>query len=287
MKIALLIHVHSNPKQVERLVSTLRHPSVDIFINVDAKADICEFEGLLTDVHFIKNRVEVYWGRFSQVQQILNSFQEIIEVKQSYSHVLFISGSDYPIQPIDEISSFLAKNTNKNYIDYHKLGDDEWSRLMKRRYEYWFFLDSKDPRSKPLVKKILKKIGFKRKYPLPEVYYGSCWFCLTSNVIEYLLLYTKQNPKVVSFFEHSGCSDELYIQSVLFNSSLSESFVNEAYRYYDWTTKGKSPKILTKADFNQIKISNKWFARKLDLNQDIELFEMLDQCNQSKKGENE
>lgn len=279
MKIALLIHVHTNPEQVSRLVSRLRHDNVDIYINVDAKIDICEFKDKVSDVYFIENRVEVVWGRFSQVQQILNSFEEIANKQETYSHILFISGLDYPIKPISEIIQEVRNNIEKSYIDYHQLKDDDWSVLMKKRYEYWHFLPSSDLRSNGLVRKILLKLGFKRKYPFHNVYYGSCWFCLSLEAVKYLLDYTSNNSKVVDFFKYTGCSDELYIQSVLLNSSLKDKMINNIHRYFDWGDKGKSPKILTESDYSNIVQSDAWFARKLDSKVDTKLFDMLDQLN--------
>lgn len=277
MKTALLIHVHTNPNQVQRLVSRLRHVDVDIYVNVDAKVDIKEFEDKVSDVTFIRNRVEVKWGRFSQVQQILNSFTEITQSGKAYSHILFISGQDYPIKPVDEIVNFLRNNKQKSFIDYHELGNDKWSNLMKKRYEYWFFLNENDIRNNKFVRKGLKALGFKRKYPFSTVYYGSCWFCLNMETVNYLLNFTEKNTETVDFFKHSGCSDELYIQSVLLNSPLKENFVNEIYRYFDWSAAGKSPKILTIKDYASIEKSNAWFARKLDLNVDPFLFDKLDE----------
>lgn len=288
MKVALLIHVHTNPVQVGRLVSRLRHEDVDIYINVDAKVDIEQFENEIGDsAVFLQNRVEVRWGRFSQVQQILNSFEEIISKDRGYSHILFISGLDYPVQPIGKIVEYLNKNTDKSFIDYHILKDDEWSKLMKKRYEYWYFLPEKDIRNNIWVKRILQRIGFKRKYPFSEVYYGSCWFCLTTEVVKYLLNYTKRNPRVVNFFKNSGCSDELYIQSVLLNSPLKENLVNEIFRYFDWSAAGKSPKILTMEDYPSIEKSGAWFARKLDMNVDAGLFDELDKKTLFQKDERE
>jgi len=279
MKIALLIHVHINPDQVARLVSRMRHNDVDIYLNVDAKVDIDEFKVKTQGANFLSNRVDVRWGRFSQVQQILNSFEEISDTRIPYSHILFISGQDYPLIPIDNIISILQNNLDKSFIDFHKLGNDEWSKLMKKRYEYWFFLPENDMRNHELIKKILIKLGFKRRYPFKDTYYGSCWFCLSMNAVKYLLEYTNNHPKVVNFFKHSGCSDELYIQSVLLNSPLKDSLINKIYRYFDWSDKGKSPKILTKDDLPKIQKSEAWFARKLDLNTDIEIFDLLDKQN--------
>lgn len=279
MKIAILIHAHTNPDQLIRLVKHLKDKDIDIFINVDGKVNIELFKENIENVYFLNNRVEVVWGRFSQLQQILNSFNEIVDTKISYSHILFISGLDYPIIPMSQIVTFLQSNQLKSYIDYFKLGDDSWSNLMKKRFEYWFFLPENDIRNNHIVKKILQKLGFKRKYPFEEVYYGSCWFTLSIEAVKYIIDYTEKNPKTIEFFKHTGCSDELYIQSVLLNSPLKKDMINEIYRFFDWGDKGKSPKILTSEDFPKIESSNAWFARKLDINIDSDLMDKLDQLN--------
>ena len=278
MKIALLIHAHTNPKQVARLVSRLLCDDVDIYINVDGKADILPYKDMIREAIFLKNRVEVVWGRFSQVQQILNSFSEILSSEQNYSHILFISEQDYPVLPINDIVQKHRDKVTNNFISYYKLGNDNWSLLMKKRYEYWHFLPNRDLRNNKYVKKLFRKLGFKRKYPFVEAYYGACWFSLTLDCVKYLLKFTNENPHVVKFFQHSGCADELYIQSVLLNSNMKDNMINNIYRYFDWGDNGKSPKILTKSDFPLIKDSDAWFARKVD-GKDIELLDLLDQIN--------
>lgn len=279
MKIAILIHAHIYPEQVARLVSRIVHEDIDIYINVDAKVDIGAFKNQIHNVYFLRNRVEVVWGRFSQTQQILNSFEEILSRSDNYSHILFISGQDYLVQPIGRIVEFLSQRTDKSFIDYHLLGDDDWSKLMKKRYEYWYFLPKYDIRRNEYIKKLLIKIGFKRHYPFPKPYYGSCWFCLTSEVAKYLVNFTNSNKRVVRFFEHSGCSDELYIQSVLMNSELKDKLDKEIYRFFDWSNHGKSPKILIEDDFDAIKVSGAWFARKVDGNINSRILDLLDEIN--------
>ncbi|SHF28774.1 beta-1,6-N-acetylglucosaminyltransferase [Dysgonomonas macrotermitis] len=282
MRIAILIHIHTNVDQVMRLVNKLQHPDADVYINVDAKVAIKPFEESIDKAYFLRNRVEVTWGRFSQVQQILNSFAEIISLGKDYSHILFISGQDYPVMPINKVIEQHQRNPENSFISHFKLGNDDWSLLMRKRYEYWQFLPTNDIRNNKYVKKILLKLGYKRKYPFPDAYYGACWFSLTIESIKYLLNYTENNPHVVSFFHQTGCADELYVQSVLLNSPLKCKMINEIYRYFDWNDKGKSPRILTKEDFNTIKNSNAWFARKVDSRIDSDLLDLLDTINVEK-----
>lgn len=279
MKQAILIHVHKDVGQVKRLVSRLQHPCIDLFINVDAKVDISDFQSKIPNVTYIKNRVEVVWGRFSQVQQILNSFQEIADSEINYSHITFISGQDYPIKPIDEIYNFLKEHPQNSFIDYHlidKNKNDDWSKVIHKRFEYWHFLPQNDIRNNEFVKKVLQKIGFKRKYPTFEVYYGSCWFSLTLEAVKYILHFINENPSFIKFNQHTGCADELFFQSILLDSPLKDSFINNNYRYIDWSDNGKSPKELTTSDFDMIRDSGAWFARKISPEKDSTIIDLLD-----------
>lgn len=276
MKIAILIHAHKDAALLKRLVERLKHPLADVYINVDAKADITSFRAVLEDVVFLENRVDVVWGKFSQVQQILNSYDEISRKNIDYSHILFISGQDYPVINIETVVRSLLSNADKSYLDYHQLGTDPWFLLMKKRYEYWHFLPKYDIRSSNYVKKILVKLGFKRKYPIQPVYYGSCWMCLNWEAVTYVLNYTRNNPAFVRFNEQTACADELYFQSILVNSPLKTSLENNIHRYIDWSDQGKRPKTLTMDDLEKIKSSDAWFARKVDPDVDADLMDELD-----------
>lgn len=286
MKVAILIHVHRDPQQLIRLVDRLLHPNVDIYVNVDAKANRADFRCVVNEkVFFIENSIEVTWGRFSQVQQILNSFQEIQDSKNNYSHIIFISGQDYPIKLIDRIVQFLKENEGKSFIDYHLVSKDkkdEWRNVIHRRFEYWYFLPANDIRSKEFVRKIYRLLGYKRKYPTDEIYYGACWFTLTSDAVSYILNYVQSNPSIIKFFQHTGCADELFFQSILLNSPLSEKMINNHYRYIDWEKGGNRPKDLTIADYDKIKESEAWFVRKINPQIDKSLVDLLDELAESK-----
>ena len=58
MQLAYLILVHSNPSQLEKLVSKLIHPNIDIYIHIDLKVPMSNFEVLANkqQVYFINNQ---------------------------------------------------------------------------------------------------------------------------------------------------------------------------------------------------------------------------------------
>ena len=74
MNIAYLIAAHDNPKVVKQQVALLKADNVSFHIHVDAKTPIEPFENELKgedSLWFITDRVNVYWGDFSQVEATL------------------------------------------------------------------------------------------------------------------------------------------------------------------------------------------------------------------------
>ena len=53
MKLAHLILAHNNPMQLERLVKRLSHPDADVYIHLDSKTDVADFNHI--------NGVSVTW----------------------------------------------------------------------------------------------------------------------------------------------------------------------------------------------------------------------------------
>lgn len=66
MNIAYLISAYKDPQHLRRLIDVLTYDkkAVQCFVHVDAKVDIAPFEQLCTqsNVHFIKNRINIQWG---------------------------------------------------------------------------------------------------------------------------------------------------------------------------------------------------------------------------------
>ena len=65
MRLAHLILAHNNPQQLERLVKRLNHADADVYIHLDAKAPIAEYETIkdLPNTFFVKKRINVVWGK--------------------------------------------------------------------------------------------------------------------------------------------------------------------------------------------------------------------------------
>jgi Core-2/I-Branching enzyme len=277
MKIAHLIAVHKNPLQVKRLVDQLLTKDCDIYIHIDKKIDIDSFKAVLSDqrVYFISNRIAVNWGGYSQVKATIVSIKQILENRQTYDYINFISGQDYPIKPLDQFYDYLQLNIGNEYLEYiHAEEKVEETRLRIYKYNFNDF----NFKGKYVLQKILNKILPDRKFPILEykMVVKSNWFTITPECAKYVLDFLDQNPKVVSFFKYGWGVDEFVFQTITYNSYLKDRIVNNNLRYIDWSAQLPSPKTLDHSDIEKLSTSDKFFARKFDVNVDSKILDMLD-----------
>ena len=95
-------------------------------------------------------------------------------------------------------------------------------------------------------------------------------------MVQYLLDFLESHPELDRFWRYTWGSDEFFIHTVMMNSSYKKDIIRESGRYIDWSQGGANPKILTKEDFEDLKNSDKLFARKFDMSIDTEILDLLD-----------
>ncbi len=120
----------------------------------------------------------------------------------------------------------------------------------------------------------------KRKFPLPYDLYGSSdgsWWTMTADCAAYLVRFMDEHPHLRFFSIFTWGSDEFLIATILLNSPLKASIINENYRYIDWSEGAANPKTLTTQDFNRLAQAHKLFARKFDTALDTKILDLIDQ----------
>lgn len=276
MKIAHLILVHAAPDQVKRLVDSLQHPDVDIYLSIDLKTEINPFLIFekYKNVYFIKNRIKNYWGDYSLVKSTLIGFEEILSSGKTYDHVNFLSGSDYPLQSPENFMSFLKDNPDTAFMEYYNI-KDVWQEAITRieTYDLGYY----KIKGIYLFQQVVNFFLPKRTLPYQMEAVGrSQWFTLPIACVQYIVEYMRTHSKIERYFKFVWGSDEIIFQTILYNSPLKKMMKNDNLRYIDWTEKGVSPKLLTLADKNKLRDSGKFFARKFNMDVDAEILEYID-----------
>ena len=252
MKIAYCIICHKNNNILRTTIEVLSKRD-DIFIHVDKKSDISEFNEYKGIVNFTSERYDVKWGDFSQVECMINFLK--ITSRKNYDYICLLSGDDLPIKPVEEISEFFNKHKGYEFIGIQKeFNSEELINRVKRVHNNWYFKKNKSKFSK-LIIKIQNKYNLfmvnELYEKLPKLYKGPQWFCITNKLSNYILDNTNFKKKIYKLNEYKDDN-------------------RMALRYIDWQSGPEYPKILSEIDLDNIKFNNDIiFARKF--NDDIDI----------------
>lgn len=276
LKLAHLILAHANPRQLERLVNRLEHAAADIYVHLDAKSNFKEFEYLQTqfNVRFVSKRTPVCWGTYSLVQATLDGMDEILKSGVSYSHINLLSAQDYPLKSADDIHAFFQQNIGKSFMDSPVIGE-EWKDGVYR-VENFNFGDYKFP-GHYLLQYLVNVSRIKKKTPFGLKPYGrSQWLTITPQCADYVINYLYLYPNVKRYFRMSFAPDEFIFQTILGNSCLRDTLVNDNLRYIDFPSGNLHPTTLTVADAATLTTCGKLYARKFNAQVDGVILNYLD-----------
>jgi hypothetical protein len=254
VRIAYIISAYKLPGQLIRLVARLQGPGRSFYIHVDENAPAQVFgrmvEGLALhdDVGFL-SRHACRWGDFGHVRATLKGLAAIEESGRDPDYVVLLTGQDYPIKANRFINDHLARHAGRSFMNH-----------------------------RPLPVQGLDQGGYERlpgrdvPYGLP-VYFGSGYWCLHRVAVRYIAEFLRTHPTFIPFFERVRVPDEMFFQTILLNSPLRDTIVNDDLRFIKWP----GPKVLTEADWDEIRTAPDLFARKFDREQDAAIMDHIDQ----------
>lgn len=270
-KQAICIQCHKNPRQINFLVDSFPEEFFDFFIHVDRKSDIIKHISRKKNVYFA-NRVDVRWGRFSQVEATLELFK--MASNNGYSYIHLISGEDCLIKNAKYFLDVFSENNKNEYIQSNILpGDCTWSWGGVDRFSCWYpqwiiqrpahkfyrFLRL-SYREFIMRTKFLKR----RKYPVNNFYGGSSWFSITGHCVRWMMEYLEMHEQYITFFKHGICSDEVFFSTLIRESPYANNIANDPLRFMIWdNTFSGGPKELDSSDISKMKETNCIFARKV------------------------
>jgi hypothetical protein len=278
VKIAYLIRAHYAPAQLGRLVDRLDSENAAFFIHISARTSggthskMREAVGERANVQWVE-RVPTYYAGFSLVRSTLVGLRAIAAAEPT-SHTVILSGQDYPARGTPEIEKFFQQSQGKSFVEHFALPaahkwPGEHGGLDRIRYRYFERVNYKT--------RTLRLPILRRRFPRGlQPYGGGAWCALSHDAVRYIASFAEQKPDVVNFFRHVKIPDEIFMHTVLLNSPLRDSVVDQDVHYIDWSHGGAHPKTLGTEDYDKIVESGKLFARKFDVRYDTKVLDMLD-----------
>jgi hypothetical protein len=288
--VAYIVLAHKLPGQLARLVTRLRHPGDLVLVHVDAKADLAPFETALRDAGLTgpdlvvaRDRVPVHWGGFGEVQAALAAIRRALR-EPSWSHIVLLSGQDYPIKPQAEIRSFLAAHRDVSFL-FSSAGRDRWPADGRQGNDTWYWDGD--------LRRLRYRFYRLGRYPVPlpgrwtwgltrpgrlpaglRPRQGSAWWALHRAAAQWVVDCGDRHPEVARFFGRVLIPSENYFQMLLDASPYRDALVQDDLHFQLWD--GWHPRVLGQADLGALLDSRKLFGRKFDAGQDAAVLDELD-----------
>ncbi|MDD3014490.1 MAG: beta-1,6-N-acetylglucosaminyltransferase [Candidatus Gastranaerophilales bacterium] len=267
MKIAYLILIHNNFAQFQLLFESIYHKDNIYLIHVDKKSEnelhnsVKKYLSSYSNAYIMKSRI-CNWGGFSMVDIQMKGIKKLLQISNDWDFFINLSGQDFPLKSQPYIMEFLDKNRDKNFID----AQDQHTRkeLLSRIRLFCFEIG-----------KYFIKTRFKRKYLKGiKPYYGSQWFIFNKDFCKFL---TKDNKtqKILKFYKNTFIPDEGFFQTAIMNSDFCSTVINDYKRIVSWQKGSIKPRILKIDDLEYLLNNENFFARKFDINEDIEIINKL------------
>jgi hypothetical protein len=269
-KIAVLMMVHKNETQTNRLVNHLAR-DFDIYVHVDRRS------GLRVNTAarvFVYREYESYWGSYNLIMASLLLFREAW--KRGYDRYVLVSGQDLPLKPNHEIAAFFENNPAE-YIDTGKVPRlEKMPRIDGERLRYYYPDITRRPETPPRFFRPRADGGpfagphvFFRDDSRPpreldyDFYGGAQWINLTRACVTGMLAYLETDRRYEERFRETFAGDEVFYQT-LAHLLPGLEVVNDCLRYVDWTSGPEMPRTLRMNDYGRVMRSACLFARKFD-----------------------
>lgn len=299
MNICYLILAHKNPSQLKHLVQTLQYSDCSFYIHIDKKSDVAAFKeeikGLgYSNVVFIKSQ-KVRWGSISQTEARIRLIETALNSEEQYTHFVMLSGQTYPIKPIHDFLNLLRNHPETTCMEHYPLpyeglvngGMDRIESyaytIFGRRvvylpphYHNTFNFKGKIQNSLLSVLHVIRK---KRTFPdYVKPYYGIDWWVLTRHAASYIIDFIKKHPDYHRYHKYTKNTSEIYFPSILAGTNYTGLVENNSLHVMQWQKDDSGhPKTFTKNDFDLLKKSQAYFARKFDTEKDDTILHEIDE----------
>lgn len=294
MAIAYLVLAHRLPEQVGRLVGRLRHPDDLVWVHIDRKVDITPFRDAVRDgsscrVDWAAERVSCHWGGYGIVAATLAGMRHALQVRPDVTHVVLLSGQDYPIACQQDIRGFFQRQMGRTFMFAKPAGQPAAEGQLLATNEDWWW-NGNDGHLRRWHYRLPHKWGALPNRLTPFVplrrlpsglipHQGSAFWAMDAHTAAYVLTYLDDRPAVGRFFSRSYIPDENIFQMIVMSGPRSTCVAQDDLHFIRWQPVHRThPEVLRARDADAMLQSSKLFARKFDTSLDSEVLDLLDEA---------
>lgn len=227
MKHAYLILAHDDFSVLSLLVSLLDDPRNDIYIHFDLKVEqLPDVQVFKSRLFILSERVKVHWGDVSVIQAEYLLYRSSFK-NGPYDYYHLLSAVDLPLKNQNYIHDFFSRNTGKQFIGFSNY---DYSAELARKVNYYHLFAKSFRESNSIAKRLVRAaflrlqmlIGLKWKSKV-VLKKGTQWVSVSHDFIALLL---EKQQQVISRYAHTFCADEIYKQTICWNSKFMDDVYN-------------------------------------------------------------
>jgi hypothetical protein len=288
--VAYLVLAHRLPEQVGRLTARLAEDGDPVFVHVDRKVDIEPFAAQVRlqagdrPATLVPDRVRVYWAQFSIIEATLRLADAALASAPDVTHLVLLTGQDYPLRPAGEISRTLGLTPDTCFLSW-SLGDPKFDQADRDGNARWHW----DRGPERLGRRYLwirgRPLGFPNRFirlprlrPAPKGLreaQGLAYWALTPAAVNQVRTMLAASRRIRRYFQTALTPEEFLFQMLLLASPFADRCVNKDLHFIArW--EGWHPSVLTAADVPAMLASDKMFARKFDMNTEPDALDLVD-----------
>lgn len=309
MKHAILIMTHTKPNQVKRLLRYFPEDKCVCFLHVDSKADFDyqsfkkEVEDEFSNCIVLEKRLSGILACWSLVEVTMLLLKEAYfygkQNRIHFDYYRLLSGQDYPIRTFELYDDLLNSEYPRNFVgvewpnrrNHVEMKFARWR--MDSIREWAYNLTRMRVAGKVLVgvvhtiELLVAVLGFTpRSYCEKRginVAGGASWWTITNQFAEYVINRYDEKDIITSICQNLATPEEIYFQLLYVNSSFFQLDKNKKHYNLTYCNYGRRQQVVdghthpwVTADYDELILSDCFFARKFDMELDCEILDLLD-----------
>ena len=301
MRVAYFVQSHRDPAQVARLLGTLRRgsPEAHLMVGHDRRHSTLSPADLPPGVDLFFPPPPIERGELSLLSPYFLALERLAEQRIDFDWLVYLSGQDYPTQPLARSEAFLAAAEVDGFLVHWEAFAPvtPWGRRRQGRVRYAFQYRKLAPRWTRWVRWLRPlnrvqtfvhlhttygpRLGVRARTtpfgPQRICYAGFQWTTLRRSAVDFLRASLRSERALLDYYARCICPDESLVQTLLINRPELR-FANQSLRFVDVAgSRDGRPRTLGRADLPALADPRVHFARKLDAAAEPELLARLDE----------
>ena len=294
-----------------------KNPDSDVVVHVDISVPDDEFQSFcslandIPNLYITEKRIKGMLDDRSLIDIVFIMIEYVRAKNLQYQYYALLSGQDFLIKPIDQINQWLSESYPKPFIDctpydksnwiYKKFVSDEQSKIEKFQESVFRFTRRWGRRhpARKILRFLIRPLSLFNKPKMPiykklsrrrvSLFGGSAWWILPDVAINYILEEYQKSTAIVKLLLSPKTPEEIFFQTMTMRSPIKDSVeINpidqvaqncKTWAYFTDIDKPFvcHPYVFTVKQFERLKKSDCWFARKFDSKTDDEVIRMVEE----------